>query len=243
MSWTRALMNNSNDQNSNSSSFSERHNLKTREDRIEFALKQAGTNELQAAHSLKFSQSSLNQYKKCRTQRFQRLAELASFLGVNAVWLHTGEGSPFVGSDKDPLLSQYFSISMNRSFYDNHYNKKYPGKNYEDLTIQLTAHDFQKLNSSSLSYILMPDDSMDSEIGNGSIVIIDESDIYIENGKLYAVVVYDLVTIRRTYQINKNVSLRVNNPIYQDQTFDRDLINSAGLDILGKVRLVKNYYA
>ncbi|WP_417212015.1 S24 family peptidase [Acinetobacter venetianus] len=235
-------MNSSIDQSSRTS-ISDQYNFKNREDRIEYALKQAGVNELQAAQKLDFAQSSLNNYKKGRTKRFLRLADLASFLGVNAVWLHSGEGSPFAGSGKDPVNTHFYPLPMNKAYYENHYRKKYPGKELEQLDIQLPISDFHKINSSNLSYILMPDDSMEDEIKYGSIVVIDESDIYVENGKLYAIIVYDNVLIRRTYLINKTITLKViNNSTYEDQAFDREAINSSGLDILGKVRLIKNYY-
>lgn len=218
-------------------------NFLSRDGRIEFALRQAQTNESQAAQKLKFAQSSLNSYRHMRTKRFLRLPELAAYLGVNAVWLHSGEGSPFLGSGKDTNKLQSYSINMNKAFFDNHYSKQYPDKTFEELTIHLPVSDLQKLNSNNLGYILMPDDSMEDEIKYGSIVIIDESDTYIENGKLYALMVYDNVTIRRIYQINKNITLKVNNQnTYQDDQIDRDHIEASGLEILGKIRLVKNYY-
>lgn len=238
-------MNRSLDQNSCSlADVTKQYNFKKREDRIDFALRHAGVNELQVSQTLTFAQSSLNNYRKGKTQRFQRLAELASYLGVNAVWLHTGEGSPFLGSGKDSGNSLFYNLPMNKSYYENYYDKRYPGKSIEDLTIQLPVTDVEKINSTNVSYIYMPDDSMEDEIRYGSIVVIDEGDIFIENGKLYAVTAFDSVTIRRTYQINKTVTLKaINNEAYEDQAFDRDAIESASLDILGKVRLVKNYYS
>lgn len=238
-------MNRSIDQNSRSLAEStQQYNFKKREDRIEFALRHAGVNELQVSQTLDFAQSSLNNYKNGKTKRFQRLAELAGYLGVNAVWLHTGEGSPFLGSGKDSGKSLFFSLPMNKSYYENYYNKRYPGKDIDDLIIQLPVSDLEMINSTNISYIYMPDDSMEDEIRYGSLVVIDESDIFVENGKLFAVTVFDSVTIRRTYQFNKTVTLKViNNKAYEDQGFNRDEIDNANLDILGKVRLVKNYYS
>lgn len=237
-------MNRSHDQTSPSSDIINQYNFKKREDRVDFALRQAGVNELQVSQKLDFAQSSLNNYKKGRTKRFLRLADVASYLGVNATWLHTGEGSPFLGSGKDSGKSQFYTLPMNKAYYINHYNKRYPGKTIDDLSIQLPVADIQKINSTNLSYILMPDDSMEDEIKYGSIVILDENDIYVENGKFYAVTVYDNVTIRRTFQLNKTITLKVlNGNTYEDQAFDREGIENSGLDILGKVRLVKNYYS
>ncbi|WP_151765819.1 S24 family peptidase [Acinetobacter colistiniresistens] len=239
-------MNRSDDQNSLSSTsdITGQYNFKKRDDRIEFALRHAGVNELQVAQQLEFAQSSLNNYKNGKTKRFQRLAELASFLGVNAVWLHSGEGSPFIGSGKDTGKSLFYTLPMNKTYYENYYNKRTPGKDLEELTIQLPISDLKTINSTNISYIYMPDDSMEDEIRYGSIVVIDESDIFVENGKLYAITVFDSVTIRRTYQINKAVTLKVSNQkSYEDQTFEREDIDSSNVDVLGKVRMVKNYYS
>lgn len=231
------------DQTSRSSDLNDQFDFHKRGDRIEFALRHAGINESQAAQILNFAQSSLNNYRHNRTKRFLRLADLASYLGVNAVWLHSGEGSPFQGTGKDPIKSQYYAVKMNQKFFDNHFSKQYPDKNLEDLAIQISVSDLHKLNSTDLSYVLMPDDSMANEIKYSSTVIIDENDVYIENAKLYAVCTYDNVNIRRIYQVNKTVTLKANNnSAYEDHQLDRALIDSSGFDVLGKVKLVKNYY-
>ena len=65
-------------------------------ERMEYVLKSTGTTQTELAHRLGVKQQAISRVCRGQTQNSSFLLPLCDELGVDATWLSTGVGEPFV---------------------------------------------------------------------------------------------------------------------------------------------------
>ncbi|AZR58594.1 LexA family protein [Eikenella corrodens] len=144
--------------------------MKTLQERLKFARAKKGLSQASLAKSIGKSQSSIAAIEAGRNKETTNIASLAMALGVNAVWLETGKGTPFGSSpnvhELDIPLNTVPLISwVKAGHWAQAIDLLQPGEGERISTsIKVRPH----------TYALIVDgDSMEPEFTDGDIIIVE----------------------------------------------------------------------
>lgn len=144
--------------------------MKTLQERLKFARAKKGLSQASLAKSIGKSQSSIAAIEAGRNKETTNIASLAMALGVNAVWLETGKGTPFGSSPNVrelgiPLNTVPIVSWVTAGHWAQAIDLLQPGEGERISTsIKVRPH----------TYALIVDgDSMEPEFTDGDIIIVE----------------------------------------------------------------------
>lgn len=192
----------------------------------------------------------MERLRSVREQRNLSQKQVADYLGITSQaygYYERGERNP--GSDNLRKLANYFDVSVDyllgRDQDQNQINNRYipllgsvpagiPIEAIEDIEEYIDIYP-RFVKHGELFALRVQGDSMEPDLRNGDIVIIEKQE-FVENGDVAVVRVNgEDVTLKRVKLTNKGLMLIPSNPAYDPVFFDSDQVATLPVTIIGKV--------
>lgn len=192
----------------------------------------------------------MERLRSVREQRNLSQKQVADYLGITSQaygYYERGERNP--GSDNLRKLANYFDVSVDyllgRDQGQNQTNNRYipllgsvpagvPIEAIEDIEEYIDIYP-RFVKHGELFALRVQGDSMEPDLRNGDIVIIEKQE-YVENGQIAVVRVNgEDFTIKRVKLSPKGIMLIPSNPAYDPVFFDSDQVATLPVTIIGKV--------
>ncbi len=192
----------------------------------------------------------MERLRSVREQRNLSQKQVADYLGITSQaygYYERGERNP--GSDNLRKLANYFDVSVDyllgRDQGQNQTNNRYipllgsvpagvPIEAIEDIEEYIDIYP-RFVKHGELFALRVQGDSMEPDLRNGDIVIIEKQE-YVENGQIAVVRVNgEDFTIKRVKLSPKGIMLIPSNPAYDPVFFDSDQVAALPITIIGKV--------
>lgn len=197
-------------------------------------------NQSQLAKTLQVGRSAVSLAKQKNSVPSNWVIFLAQKYSLNSTWLATGQGLPYQSYDQKN--QPYPAIKKVLAKLDN--NGKFITDTDKDNFCPI-IYDLRSVNQNNNSYNLvclyMSGNSMEPEIKDGDILLIDQNKTSIYAGHIYAIGIEDTVLIRRIDKIPKALVLLSDNPRYTAYYIYSKEYNL--ISILGQVVSVGRNYA
>ena len=192
----------------------------------------------------------MERLRSVREQRNLSQKQVADYLGITSQaygYYERGERNP--GSDNLRKLANYFDVSVDyllgRDQDQNQINNRYipllgsvpagiPIEAIEDIEEYIDIYP-RFVKHGELFALRVQGDSMEPDLRNGDIVIIEKQE-FVENGDVAVVRVNgEDVTLKRVKLTAKGLMLIPSNPAYDPVFFDSDQVATLPVTIIGKV--------
>lgn len=165
------------------------------------------------------------------------ILDLSGTYGVNPLWLETGVGSPRFGKDVEEPFARVPKVRARLCAGGGSFETEGQVEGYYSF-----RSDWINSRGNPRDMVLMQvvGNSMEPEMHEGDMVLIDQSKVNVYAGGIYAVGVEDTVMVKRIEKLPGVLVLRSDNPDYSPIHLSGEEL--AGVRIIGKVLWASREY-
>ena len=207
------------------------HKMNTFRDRLEFLFK-FNDSPTKIAKLLEIPLTTFNTYwYSNKIPKVETLLKIKQVTNCSIDWLLTGQGEPYLGvtqNKQNTALTTQNAQAIDLTQY-------YLINNYQDPNAKPLYLQKSILNNhlpQNLTYIQMPDDSMQPLINENDIIIINTEKTTPYNG-IYAIKIGETAQIKRLQVQSDGIKITAENQSYQP--FQVDSLPTTNIQIIGKV--------
>ena len=186
-------------------------------------------------------QVTLGNYERDRNEpKFETLKKICSLLGIRADWLLFGVGSMTDGADSQSLAKSVCDVDLIMVPMVEARLSAGTGSLQVDGDIERSyafRSDFlhRKGNPANMVMMRVEGDSMEPEIMNDDVVLLDQSKKDIRAGRIFAVGFEDAIYLKRIDKLPGKLVLKSVNPAYQPVELDIRGQNGDAFRVIGQV--------
>ncbi|SDF69243.1 XRE family transcriptional regulator [Desulfovibrio legallii] len=186
-------------------------------------------------------QVTLGNYERDRNEpKFETLKKICSLLGIRADWLLFGVGSMTDGADPQSLAKSVCDVDLIMVPMVEARLSAGTGSLQVDGDIERSyafRSDFlhRKGNPANMVMMRVEGDSMEPEIMNDDVVLLDQSKKDIRAGRIFAVGFEDAIYLKRIDKLPGKLVLKSVNPAYQPVELDIRGQNGDAFRVIGQV--------